>query len=111
MLSRKLGENLSKRLGEMRFRQQFLRHPDIRCRKSRCCPSADPVEAISSQQKPRAVLIHVGRDNRIHGQPEGRAVEGGDSQKAPGAQRLQQRPEKRGVAQEYVAMIVFKASA
>lgn len=54
------------------------------------------------QQEPGAILIHVGGNDRVHGQAERSAVEGGDHENPPGAQRLQQPPEERGVAQEYV---------
>src|SRR5579863_9195812 len=54
------------------------------------------------QKKAGAVLVDVTGDYRIHGQPDETAVESGHGQHTPCPQRLEQRPQKGGIASEDV---------
>jgi hypothetical protein len=50
------------------------------------------------QKKTAAVLVDVAGDYCVHRKPNEAAIEGGRSQHTPGSKRLEQRPEKDGIA-------------
>ena len=49
-----------------------------------------------------AVLVDIPGHHHIHGQPDKTAIESGHHQNAPYPERLQQRPQKGGIASEDV---------
>ncbi len=52
----------------------------------------------SVEQESRPVLVDIAGDDRVHGKAEEGAIERGYRQHTPCAQRLQQRPQKCGIA-------------